>query len=131
MRNDEELERLVRSKDTIEDMIIHSRTALEHDEYFKSMHVDRDVPAYSDAVLMQLSQIGEACSAAKLPDETCEEYDHIDWGQINGFRNIACHQYDEVDYDIVWMIVDNLLEGLIDDLIEVSEDLSNRISMLE
>ena len=70
MRNDEELERLVRSKDTIEDMIIHSQTALEHDEYFKSKNVDRDVPVYSDAVLMQLGQIGEACSAAKLPDET-------------------------------------------------------------
>ena len=48
--------------------------------------------------------------------------------QINGFRNIAYHQYDEVDYDIVWMIVDNLLKGLIDDLSEVSEDLSTRIS---
>ena len=80
MRNDEELERLVRSKDTIEDMIIHSQTALEHDEYFKSKNVDRDVPVYSDAVLMQLGQIGEACSASKLPDETCDEYEHIDWG---------------------------------------------------
>lgn len=128
MRNDEELERLVRSKDTIEDMIIHSQTALEHDEYFKSKNVDRDVPVYSDAVLMQLGQIGEACSASKLPDETCDEYEHIDWGQINGFRNIAYHQYDEVNYDIVWMIVDNLLKGLIDDLSEVSEDLSTRIS---
>lgn len=128
MRNDEELERLVRSKDTIEDMIIHSQTALEHDEYFKSKNVDRDVQVYSDAVLMQLGQIGEACSASKLPDETCDEYEHIDWGQINGFRNIAYHQYDEVNYDIVWMIVDDLLEDLIKDLSEVSEDLLNRIS---
>lgn len=128
MRNDEELERLVRSKDTIEDMIIHSQTALEHDEYFKSKNVDRDVSVYSDAVLMQLGQIGEACSASKLPDETCDEYEHIDWGQINGFRNIAYHQYDEVNYDIVWMIVDDLLEDLIKDLSEVSEDLLNRIS---
>ena len=77
---------------------------------------------------MQLGQIGESCSAAKLPDKTCEEYDHIDWGQINGFRNIAYHQYDGVDYDIVWMIVDDLLEDLSEDLSEVSEDLSNRIS---
>ena len=52
-------------------------------------------------------------------------------GQINGFRNVAYHQYEDVDYDVVWMIVDDLLEGLIEDLIEVSEDLSNRISMLE
>lgn len=128
MRNDEELERLVRSKRTIDDMILHAQIALEHDECFKAMNIDREALRYSDAVLMQLGQIGEACSASKLPDETCDEYEHIDWGQINGFRNIAYHQYDEVNYDIVWMIVDNLLKGLIDDLSEVSEDLSTRIS---
>ena len=128
MRNDEELERLIRSKRSVDDMILHAQRALEHDECFKAINVDRDSIRYSDAVLMQLGQIGEACSVAKLPDKTCEEYDHIDWGQINGFRNIAYHQYDEVDYDIVWMIVDDLLEDLIGDLSEVSEDLSNRIS---
>lgn len=131
MRNDEELERLIQSKNAVDTMILHSQMALEHNEYFKSLNVDRDVSAYSDALLMQLGQIGEACSAAKLPDKTCEEYDHIDWGRINGFRNVAYHQYEDVDYDVVWMIVDDLLETLIDDLIEVSEDLSNRISMLE
>ena len=128
MRNDEELERLVRSKRTIDDMILHAQIALEHDECFKAMNIDREALSYSDAVLMQLGQIGEACSASKLPDETCDEYEHIDWGQINGFRNIAYHQYDEVDYDIFWMIVDDLLEDLIKDLSEVSEDLLNRIS---
>lgn len=128
MRNDEELERLVRSKRTIDDMILHAQIALEHDECFKAMNIDREALRYSDAVLMQLGQIGEACSASKLPDETCDEYEHIDWGQINGFRNIAYHQYDEVDYDIVWMIVDDLLEDLIKDLSEISEDLLNRIS---
>ena len=109
-------------------MILHAQIALEHDECFKAMSMDREALSYSDAVLMQLGQIGEACSASKLPDATCDEYDHIDWGQINGFRNIAYHQYDEVDYDIVWMIVDDLLEDLIKDLSEVSEDLLNRIS---
>lgn len=109
-------------------MILHAQIALEHDECFKAMNIDREALRYSDAVLMQLGQIGEACSASKLPDKTCDEYEHIDWGQINGFRNIAYHQYDEVNYDIVWMIVDDLLEDLIKDLSEVSEDLLNRIS---
>lgn len=131
MRNDEELERLTRSKDAVDTMILRAQMALEHEEYFRSLDVDRDVPAYLDAVLMQLGQIGEACSASKLPAETRDEYDHIDWRQINGFRNVAYHQYEEVDYDTAWMIVDDLLEGLIEDLIEISEDLSNRISMLE
>lgn len=131
MRNDEELERLTRSKNAVDTMILRAQMALEHEEYFRSLNVDRDVPAYLDAVLTQLGQIGEACSASKLPAETLDEYDLINWRQINGFRNVAYHQYEEVDYDTVWIIVDDLLEGLIEDLIEVSEDLSNRISMLE
>lgn len=128
MINEETLERLVRSKRAIDSMILHSQIALEHDRYFKGLNEDRDKPAYLDAVLMQLGQIGEACSGAKLPEETREEYSHIDWRQIKGFRNEAYHRYERLDYDIAWLIVDELLEDLILDLEEVSKDLEDRIS---
>lgn len=130
MRNDELLERLIKSKQTLETMIIHAETALEHDLYFKSLNVDRDVAAYRDAVLMQLGQVGEACSYAKLPDATAEEYDHIDWRQINGFRNHAYHEYEKLDFDLAWYIVDELLENLITDLLDVTKDLDHRICEL-
>lgn len=128
MINEETLERLVRSKKAIDNMILHSQMALEHDQYFKSLNVDRDSAAYRDAVLMQLGQIGESCSLAKLPEETREEYAHINWRQIKGFRNEAYHRYERLDYDIAWLIVDKLLEDLIVDLEEVSKDLEDRIS---
>ena len=130
MRNDELLERLIKSKETIETMIIHAETALEHDHYFKSLNVDRDVAAYRDAVLMQLGQVGEACSYAKLPDDTAEEYDHIDWRQINAFRNLAYHEYEKLDFDLAWYIVDALLEKLVEDLSEIANDLDHRIDEL-
>ena len=130
MRNDELLERLIKSKETIETMIIHAETALEHDRRFKSINFDRDDAAYRDAVLMQLGQVGEACSYAKLPDETANEYDHIDWRQINGFRNHAYHEYEKLDYDLAWYIVDALLEKLVEDLSEIANDLDHRIDEL-
>ena len=130
MRNDELLERLIKSKETIETMIIHAETALEHDHYFKSLNVDRDVAAYRDAVLMQLGQVGEACSYAKLPDETADEYDHIDWRQINAFRNLAYSQFHNLTLDLAWRIVDELLENLITDLLDVANDLDHRIAEL-
>ena len=131
MINEELIERLVKSKKAIDDMILHSEMALEHDAYFKNLNEDRETVAYRDAVLMQLGQIGEACDLAKLPRETREEYSHINWRKIKGFRNEAYHRYERLDYDIAWMIVDELLEDLIVDLDEVSRDLANRISMLE
>lgn len=127
MINEETLERLVRSKKAIDDMILHSQMALEHDHYFKSLNVDRESAAYRDAVLMQLGQIGESCSSSKLPEETRDEYAHINWRQIKGFRNEAYHRYERLDYDIAWLIVDELLEDLILDLEEVSKDLDDRI----
>ena len=130
MRNDELLECLIKSKETIETMIIHAETALEHDRRFKSINFDRDDAAYRDAVLMQLGQVGEACSYAKLPDETANEYDHIDWRQINGFRNHAYHEYEKLDYDLAWYIVDELLETLVTDLLDIVDDLNDRICEL-
>lgn len=130
MRNDELLKRLIKSKETIETMIIHAETALEHDRRFKSINFDRDDAAYRDAVLMQLGQVGEACSYAKLPDETANEYTHIDWRQINGFRNHAYHEYEKLDYDLAWYIVDELLETLVTDLLDIVDDLNYRICEL-
>lgn len=127
MINEELIERLVRSKKAVDDMILHAEMALEHDRYFKDLNEDRETAAYRDAVLMQLGQIGEACSRSKLPIETREEYSHINWRKIKGFRNEAYHSYERVDYDIAWMIVDELLEDLIVDLDEVSQDLKRRI----
>lgn len=127
MINEELIERLVRSKKAVDDMILHAEMALEHDTYFKNLNEDRETAAYRDAVLMQLGQIGEACDLSKLSRETREEYSHINWRKIKGFRNEAYHSYERVDYDIAWMIVDELLEDLIVDLDEVSRDLANRI----
>lgn len=127
MINEETLERLVRSKRAIDSMILHSQMALEHDQYFKNLNVDRESAAYRDAVLMQLGQIGESCSSVKLLEETREEYTHINWRQIKGFRNEAYHRYERLDYDVAWLIVDELLEDLIVDLEEVSKDLDDRI----
>lgn len=126
MRNDELIERLIKSKEVVDTMIIHAETALEHDHYFKSLNVDRDVAAYRDAVLMQLGQVGEACSSSKLPAETKAEYDFVNWRRINGFRNHAYHEYEKLDFDLAWYIVDELLENLITDLLDVAKDLDRR-----
>lgn len=130
MRNDELLERLIKSKETIETMIIHAETALEHDRRFKSINFDRDDAAYREAVLMQLGQVGEACSSSKLPIETKAEYDFVNWRCINGFRNHAYHEYEKLDFDLAWLIVDELLEPLVEDLLEIANDLDHRIAKL-
>jgi uncharacterized protein with HEPN domain len=52
------------------------------------------------AVLQKLTLIGEA--AARLPEAIQSRYPDIEWYAIVGFRNIAIHEYFNVNWEIVW-----------------------------
>ena len=64
----------------------------------------------SDAVIRNFEIIGEA--ANRLPDEAKEKYPEIDWYRIRGFRNRIVHDYMGIDYQMVWLIKENYLPGL-------------------
>ncbi|MFA4885944.1 MAG: DUF86 domain-containing protein [Desulfotomaculaceae bacterium] len=53
-----------------------------------------------DAVVRRLEIIGEA--AKRITNETKEKYPQIPWRQITGMRDIIAHEYDGIDYGIVW-----------------------------
>jgi uncharacterized protein with HEPN domain len=52
------------------------------------------------AVLQKLTLIGEA--ASRLPQSFRERHLEVEWSDIIGFRNIAVHEYFDVDWSIVW-----------------------------
>src|SRR4030067_2432495 len=67
-----------------------------------------------DAVIRNFEIIGEA--ANKLSIELKNQYPHIDWQGIIGFRNKLVHDYFGVDYDVVWNIKTNHLPTLKNDI---------------
>jgi uncharacterized protein with HEPN domain len=70
-----------------------------------------------DAVIRNFEIIGEA--ARRLPDEFKVSTSQIDWSRIIGFRNRIVHDYIGIDYKIVWRIVQNNIDDLINDLNEL------------
>lgn len=61
-------------------------------------------PFIRDSFLVSVSQIGELVS--KIGLETCCGYfPGIEWRQIKGMRNIIVHVYADVDYNIVWDVI--------------------------
>jgi uncharacterized protein with HEPN domain len=64
-----------------------------------------------DAVIRRLMVIAEA--ARRVSETTRQERFDISWSEINGMRNRLVHEYDDVDFDIVWDVVQNEIPSLI------------------
>ena len=47
-----------------------------------------------------LHKIGEA--VARLPDEFTADHPEVAWRSMKAIRNLVAHEYDQVDYQIIW-----------------------------
>lgn len=61
--------------------------------------------------------IGEA--ANRIPEEVREQYPELPWLQMVGARNRLIHGYDNVDFDILWAIINQDLPILIEQLQDI------------
>ncbi len=57
-----------------------------------------------DACVFNLSQIGELCN--NVSQEFIEKHPQIPWHEMYGLRNRIVHDYEGVNIDLVWEIVD-------------------------
>jgi uncharacterized protein with HEPN domain len=64
-----------------------------------------------DIVQMNLLVFGEA--ARHIPDSILWAYPDIPWMEIRGLRNVIAHEYDRVDFEIVWTVVQEELPPLV------------------
>ena len=59
----------------------------------------------------RISVIGEA--VWRLSDEARASFPDIPWGRIAGMRNKLIHEYDHIDFDLVWDTVQSDLPALV------------------
>jgi len=67
-----------------------------------------------DAVVRNFEIIGEAANRMDPDFRTMSS--EIEWNRIRGFRNRIVHDYFGIDYEIVWTIIENDLENLIEQI---------------
>ncbi len=72
------------------------------------------------ALVRLLEIVGEG--ASRVPKSERDLHSEIPWTEIVGLRNRLIHGYDEVDFDILWQIVQTDLPPLIDKLQQILAD---------
>lgn len=81
----------------------------------------RDANA-QDATLMRLQDIGE--QLVRIRDSFPDYYEqhHTDeWFKLIGLRNIISHGYREVDFEIIWDIIEHHLFGFTEDILKLGQ----------
>lgn len=86
------------------ELIVGYINQVSKDEFIQNVQLQ-------DAVIRRLLVIAEA--ARRVSDATRQERVDISWAEINGMRNRLVHEYDSVDFDIVWDVVQNEIPSLI------------------
>ena len=64
------------------------------------------------AILYQIQIVGEATK--RLSIEFRERHSDIPWSQAAGMRDIIAHQYDRLDLDVVWTVIQRSVPELLE-----------------
>ena len=66
------------------------------------------------AIIRWMEVLGEA--ARRVPDEFRERYPHVPWRQTTDLRNVLIHDYDTIDLGLLWLIIQERLPTLLEQL---------------
>lgn len=72
-----------------------------------------------DAVIRNFEVIGEA--SKRVSENYKNKHPNIEWKKMTNFRNFLIHEYTEIDYDLVWDIIQNNVTHLIIQLEEIKD----------
>ena len=76
---------------------------------------DIDADEILEAALIRwMKVIGEA--ARRIPDDFRSRYPAVPWRQTTDLRNVLIHEYDTVDFDALWRIIQEHLPPLVPQL---------------
>lgn len=102
--------------DSIRDMLDNAHKAIEFYEglpHYQAAH-EYDaliVEGMTTGMIRSLEIIGEA--VRRIPPEFRERHPHIPWTRIVNFRNVLIHEYDRINMDKMYEIIENRLPTLI------------------
>jgi uncharacterized protein with HEPN domain len=105
---------MLRDDASLLDMIRAGQLILQFAQGLDRVQLDSDLRTQS-AILYQVAIMGEATK--RLSYEFREQHPEAPWDDIAGMRDIVSHQYDRIDLDIVWQVIQQNIPELLSLLI--------------
>lgn len=110
MRSDrEKLHDILDAIERIERYSVQGKTAFEQNELIQTWFTQN------------LQIVGEA--ARSLSSDIRDQHPQIPWTEMIGMRNILTHNYFDIDLDIVWVVVDQELPSIKQDIERILQEL--------
>jgi len=104
-----------RDPESLIDIVTAIRRILRYTDGISRVELEANDEKLS-AILYQITIIGEATK--RLAQTFRQQHSGIPWREIAGMRDVIIHEYDQLDFDVVWDVVQNKLSELLS-LIEV------------
>mgnify|MGYP003863508413 CR=1 FL=1 len=104
-----------RDQESLIDIVTAIRRILRYADGISRVELEANDEKLS-AILYQITIIGE--TTKRLSQTFCQQHSEIPWREMAGMRAVIIHEYDQLDFDVVWDVVQNKLSELLS-LIEV------------
>ncbi|MGD1901811.1 MAG: DUF86 domain-containing protein [Geitlerinemataceae cyanobacterium] len=99
-----------RDRESLIDIVTAAECAQRYaDGFSRAELADNDEKL--SAILYQIVIIGEATK--RLSAEFRQQHPEIPWREIAGMRNVIVHEYDQLDLDVIFDVIENKLPELI------------------
>lgn len=100
---------MLRDSESIIDIAIAISRILRYGEGVSRSELENNDEKLS-AILYQITIIGEATK--RISQDFRQKHSELPWREMAGMRNVVVHEYDQLDLDIVWDVVNNKIPEL-------------------
>ena len=99
-----------RDKESLIDIVNAAKRILRYTKNVSRSELETNDEKLS-AILYQITVIGEATK--RLSEQLRQKYSKIPWREIAGMRDIIVHKYDQLDFEVIWDVVDRKIPELL------------------
>ena len=103
---------------SIGQMLDHGREALALADGRSRSDLDTD-RTFAMLLTHLMEIFGEA--SARIPEKFRKNHPEFDWQDAANFRNVLIHQFDRINYNTLWLAVQDELPLLINQIEEIQE----------